>query len=283
MKAVRAAALVPGLPHLLAAQQAPGWGRLAEAMRRLGDELRSLGVESLVITSSQWISVLGLQIQMRPEVTGTRVDENWYRYDYGTLDYQFRTDLEVSERWLALLRSEGFQARPTNHPHFPVDTGVVVATRLLDPEGRFRIAQASLHLYGSAASVEGVGAAAARAVEGEGRPAALIAIGGLSSHPLRTWIDPLQDAIASAADDAANQRVLEMLRTGDADALFSQREAISRAAAMDGQLRTLAFLHGGADIGRPARVHAYAPVWGMGAAVVSWSPADKDELQRSEP
>jgi 2-aminophenol/2-amino-5-chlorophenol 1,6-dioxygenase alpha subunit len=283
MTALRAAALVPGLPHLLAAESAPGWQRLAQAMRELGDELRSLGVESLVVTSTQWISVLGVQVQMRPEIAGTRVDENWYRYDYGTLDHCLRTDVSVAERWLQALRSDGFQARPTDHPHFPIDTGIVVAARLLDPEGRFRIAQASLNLYGSADSVERLGAAAARAVEDEGRPAALVAIGGLSSHPLRAWIEPRQDAIASAADEAANQRVLTMLGQGDVAALFSERDAISRTAAMDGQLRTLAFLHGGAGLARPARVHAYSPVWGMGAAVISWLSTGNDELHRSKP
>jgi 2-aminophenol/2-amino-5-chlorophenol 1,6-dioxygenase alpha subunit len=277
MSAWRATAFVPGLPHLLAADPAPAWKRLADAMRSLGEELRALGVETLVLVSTQWFSVLGVQVQARAELQGMRVDENWYRYDFGTIGYRMKSDVAVAERWLAELQREGFQARSTSHADFPVDTGVVVASRLLDPDSRFSIAQVSLNLYGDAEAVERLGRSATRAVEALGRPSALVAIGGLSAHPLRTWIEPRQDAIASAADEAANQRVLELLRDGDAESLFHEREALSREAAMDGQLRTLSFLHGGAGLVRPARVHAEGAVWGMGAAVVSWPAAGTNE------
>ena len=281
MSAIRALALVPGLPHLLAGEPAPGWAKLAAEVRTLGDHLRKLGVESLVVVSTQWISVLGLQVQVRAELAGTRVDENWYRYDFGTVGFRLHTDVVVAETWLAELQSEGFQARPTSHPHFPIDTGLVVATRLLDPEGRFCIAQTSLNLYGTPESVERVGAAATRAVIRSNRPSAIVAIGGLSSHPLRTWIDPARDAIATPKDDAANRRVLAQLTRGDAAELFRERDAVSRAAAMDAQLRCLSFLHGAGGLDRAAHVLAYAPVWGMGAAVISWPGPDNDQLHGS--
>ena len=123
------------------------------------------GAESLMLVSSQWFSVLGLLVQTRPVLEGTRVDENWYPYDFGTLDYKLRTDTALTDHWMQKLRASGFQVRAVDHPHFPMDTGTVVASRLLDPEGELSIAGVSLNLYGDHASVERVGRAAREAAE----------------------------------------------------------------------------------------------------------------------
>lgn len=264
------AALVPGMPHLLAQNPSAGCTQLAGAMRQLGDELRQAGAESLLIVSTQWISVLGLTMQSRPRLQGTRVDENWYRYDFGTIPYSLQTDVELSRLWLDELRKQGFQARPVDHPHFPVDTGLVTALKLLDPENRMAISQVSLNLYGTPEMSEQIGQAAVRATALSGKRTAVLAIGGLSSHPWQRWIEPGQDAITSASDDALNIRVLEMLKAGRIDELLAARADMVEAGAMDGQLRTISFLHGAVGLAHPAQVRAYAPVWGMGAAVVSW-------------
>jgi len=264
------AALVPGMPHLLAQNASAGWLSLAEAVRQLGDELREAGVESLLVVSTQWISVLGLTVQARPRLEGTRVDENWYRYEFGTIPYSLQTDVELSRLWLEELRQRNFQARPIDHPHFPVDTGLITVLKLLDPENRLAISQVSLNLYGTAEMSEQIGQAAVNASIRCGRRTAVVAIGGLSSHPWQRWIEPAQDAISNPNDESLNARVLELLKTGRIDELMASRAEMVAAGAMDGQLRTISFLHGAVGLAHPAQVRAYAPVWGMGAAVVSW-------------
>ena len=264
------AAFVPGLPHLLAAMPAPGWAALAEATRAVGEELRARGAETLMVVSSQWYNVLGVQVQMRPELRGTRVDENWYPFDFGTIDFALRNDVPLAEAWLKEIRADGFQVRPTDHPDFPIDTGLVTATRLLDPAGACAVAQISLNLYGTPESVEKLGAAAGRAAAASGRKVAIIAIAGLSSRPLNAWIDPGKDRIFSAAHDQWNRRILDLIAAGRADDAFKLREEFSRAAVADSQMRPLSYLRGAVDLSANAKVHAYAPVWGMGASVVSW-------------
>lgn len=268
------AGFVPGLPHLLAEAPAPGWKQLADATRQLGEEWRTAGVESVVVVSTQWFSVLGLQVQMRPELRGTRVDENWYAFDFGTIDYQVRTDVTLSQKWLDELRAAGFQARPTEHAHFPVDTGLVVALQLLDPERRFSVAQASLNLYGDAASVERLGACARRAVQATGRRTAMLAVSGLSSDPLRQWIEPAQDRISSPQHERWDRRILDLLASGQAADALALREEYARAASADSQLRALGFLQGAGALQGKARVRAYAPVWGTGGAVIDWSSSE---------
>ena len=71
-----AAALVPGMPHLLAADPAPSWRELAAATRTVGDRLRERAVEAVLLLSTQWFTVLGHQVQCDPRLSGTRADEN---------------------------------------------------------------------------------------------------------------------------------------------------------------------------------------------------------------
>lgn len=264
------AAFVPGLPHLLADLPAPGWLSLANAARDVGRALRAAGAEALMVISSQWFSVLGLQVQVRPELRGTRVDENWYPYDFGTVDFALRTDVPLADAWLGELRRDGFQARPTDHPHFPIDSGLIVATRLLDPESALPVAQVSLNLYGSPESVEKLGAAALRAAAGVGRKVAVIAIAGLSSAPHKTWIEFGQDRISSPVHERWNTRILDLIRAGKADDALALHAEYAAAAQVDAQLRPLFFLRGACDLAKNPKVHAYAPVWGMGGAVISW-------------
>ncbi len=268
-------AFVPGLPHLLAANPAPGWRTLADGVKAVGNTMRAEGVESLLVISTQWISVLGIQVQVRPELQGTRVDENWYAFDFGTLPYALQTDVPLADAWLRSCRDAGFQARATQHPHFPIDTGVIVASRLLDPESRWPIAQASLNLYGSADDVALLGQSAREAIERCGRRVGVVAIGGLSSHPFRTWIEPTRDDISRASDARCNRQVLDSLTEGDFEGLARARDGLVQAAAMDGQLRTLSFLHGAGDLSRPGQLVAEGAIWGMGGAVVQWPLAER--------
>jgi len=141
---VAAAALVPGMPHLLAADPAPSWRELAAATRTVGDRLRERGVEAVLLLSTQWFTVLGHQVQCDPHLSGTRTDENWYAYDYGHLRYDLAVDANLAHAWADRIDAAGLQARRTRYEGFPVDTGTVTAAAQLGP---FPLAMVSCNLY----------------------------------------------------------------------------------------------------------------------------------------
>ena len=184
------AALVPGMPHLLAAEPAPSWKLLADAARQAGRDLKAAGPDAFVVLSTQWFTVLGHQFQVDPNPRGHHVDENWYAYDYGTLDYDLRVDVELAEAWACQAEDMGFQARRTRYDGFPVDTGTVVAGRLVDPDRSRPIALVSCNLYAAAADLGRVAEAAARAAGELGRRVAFVAVSGLSSGLIQRWIEP---------------------------------------------------------------------------------------------
>lgn len=265
------AALVPGMPQLLTRDEAaPSWRALADAVRGVGDDLRAARPDALVVLSTQWFTVLGHQLQMEPRVSGRRVDENWYAYDYGTLDYDIRIDTDLSESWATEIEGEGEQARRTKYEGFPVDTGLIVAQSLLDPAGSLPLALVSCNLYADAETIGLLSRTALRAAAGLGRRVAVVAVSGLSSGLTQRWIEPHEDAIEMPGHERWDRRVLELLEEGRLEEAMGLSDEYAREAQADSQFRGLAFLAGTGLLGGRADVRAYGPIWGTGAAVVHW-------------
>jgi 2-aminophenol/2-amino-5-chlorophenol 1,6-dioxygenase alpha subunit len=95
-------------------------------------------------------------------------------------------------------------------------------------------------------------------------------VSGLSSGLIQRWIEPAEDRFEDAGHDAWNRRVLDLLAAGRMDEVLALRERYAREAQADSQFRALAFLAGSGACEGPARVLEYGPVWGTGAAVVTW-------------
>lgn len=269
--AVVGAVLLPGLPNLLADDPAPSWKLLADAAREAGRRLRAAAPDAVVVLSTQWFTVLGHQFQTDPNPRGTHVDENWYDFDYGTLPFDLRTDVELAEAWAAEAEGDGFQARRTRYEGFPIDAGTIVAGALLDPDRTLPTAQVSCNLYAAPEDLGRIGAAAVRAAQRVGRRVAVVVVSGLSSGLIQEWITPDEDRIAEPGHDRWNRRVLDLLAAGRAHEALAVREQFALEAAADSQFRALAFLDGTGAIGGPAEILAYGPIWGTGAAVAHWA------------
>ena len=263
------AALVPGMPHLLAAEPAPSWKLLADAAGQAGQDLRAAGPDAFVVLSTQWFTVLGHQVQCDDRLRGRRTDENWYAHDYGHLDHDLAVDTELAHAWADAIDAAGMQARRTRYEGFPVDTGTVVAAKLLDPRDEGRWAMVSCNLYADPDAMAAVAAAGVRAAQGLGRRLGVVAVSGLSSGLTPRWIRPAEDRV-EPEHDRWNRKVLDAISAGDRGAVLAMREEFAAAAQADSQFRAFAFLDGSGAVDRPGEVLAYGPVWGTGAAVVWW-------------
>lgn len=267
---VVAAALVPGMPHMLAGQPASSWADLAAGVRQVGDEFRAAGVDTVLLLSTQWFTVLGHQFQLDPNPRGQRMDENWYPYDYGRIAYDLRIDVELTRRWLEVTSSRGMQARETRYEEFPIDTGTVTVAALLDPGRQFKFALVSCNLYAEVESIAALAETGVAAARDTGRRVGVLAVTGLSAGLIQQWIEPGEDRIATTEQDQWNRRILDLLVHGQVEDALAAREQFARDAAADSQFRALAFLLGADVLASPAEVLAYGPIWGTGAAVVRW-------------
>lgn len=265
-----AAAWLPGMPQLLAIDPAPDWQRLAAAARAVGAAIRSAAPDVVVLLSTQWFTVLGHQFQCDPRLHGTVTDPNWYRFDYGRVPYNLTIDTNLADRWAAAAAKAGLQARRTNYPGFPIDTGTAVTAQLCDPENVLRWCQVSCNLYAAAEDLTSIGSCAAEAVAEAGQRAVVVVSSGLSARPHAEWITPTTDRISDPALERLDRQMLDLLSAGHVGEALRRREEYAAAATADSQLRCLSFLSGALQPLGPADVKAYGAIWGTGAAVMTW-------------
>jgi len=267
--AVVAAFLVPGSPLPLLKPDNLPWGRLAAGYDRAGRALAAADPEVVLVYSTQWIAVLDQLWQARPELKGIHVDDNWY--EYGDLPFDLRIDTALTAACVAATAGIGIRSKAVDYDGFPIDTGTIVATRFLLRSRPVKLVLAANNLYHSAQVTEQLGALAAACAAAQGKRAAVVGVGNLSGSIFREEIDIAADRVLSSEDDRWNRRMLDLLERGDAAALDRDLPEYARAARADMGFKHLYWILGA--LGRRfygARVHAYGPVWGSGAAVVEF-------------
>lgn len=269
--AVVAAFLVPGSPLPALRPEALGWGRLAAAMQRAGRALEASRPDAVLVYSTQWLAVLDQQWLTRKRSHGVHVDDNWY--EFGELPYDIHADTELAHACVAASPRQGVHARGVNYDGFPIDTGTIVACTLLGIGGADRpLVVASNNLYHSGEVTERLGALAAGAAAEQGKRVAVVGVGGLSGTQFRTEIDPRNDRIASADDERWNQRILQLVESGDVGQLRSVIPQFAAEARADMGFKHFHWILGtlaGRFVG--ARIHGYGPTYGSGAAVVEFT------------
>ena len=268
---VVSAFLVPGSPLPRLKPEALAWGRLAAAMQRAGRALEASRPDAVLLYSTQWLAVLDQQWLTRRRSGGIHVDENWY--EFGDLPYDIHADTELAHACVAGSPRVGVHARGVNYDGFPIDTGTIVACSLLGMGGPERpLVVASNNLYHGGDTTEKLGALAAACADEQGKRVAVVGVGGLSGSLFRTEIDPRNDRIASSEDDKWNQRVLQLLESGDVGQLRRVLPDFAKEARADMGFKHFHWVLGALK-GRfaGARVHGYGPVYGSGAAVVEFT------------
>ncbi len=263
------AALVPGLPHILKPELNPAYGEIAGAIASLGDRFYERGVRRILYYSTQWISVLGHSFQARQNLEGLHVDENWY--ELADLPFRFNVDVAAAKSMAAAAAKAGYQARLIDYDGFPVDTGTIVADRLLN-KGRFSTGMVSCCVYSDYADTVKFARTLVNALAADGVPTAVITVSSLSGRWFNTEVDLREDHVSSPGDDQWNKRMINLLEKGQ----LSEAEALipeyAGACKVDMGLKALAFLKGaGAAIpGKGAVCHAYGGIYGTGAAVLEF-------------
>lgn len=266
---VVAAFLVPGSPLPLLRPQVLPWGRLATGYERAGRALAAARPDVVLLYSTQWIAVLDQLWQTRPHLSGTHVDDNWY--EYGDLSFDIHVDTELAHACVAATARIEVHSKPVNYDAFPIDTGSIVATRFLLRDHPVKVVLASNNLYHSAQTTAQLGKLAAQCAHEMNKRVAVVGVGNLSGSIFRNEIDVNADRIATAEDDRWNRRMLDLMERGDCAALERETAAFSVGARADMGFKQMFWIMGALEKRfYGARVHAYGPVYGAGAAVVEF-------------
>ena len=263
-------AFVPGLPHILQSDANSQYRDLNHAVTQIGKDLDARGVQRILYYSTQWLSVLGHSVQTRPRPTGKHLDENWY--DICDLPFDFHVDQTMAKGMLASLNQAGYQARAVDYEGFPIDTGTIVADKLLNkrhlPVGMF-----SCCVYSDYNETIKLGQSLRAVLNELEGTTAVVAVSGLSQRFFTTEIDLREDHVRSPEDDVSNKKLLSLVTTKD---WAHEREFLNqytKTVKADMGLKALAFLEGMGVLGGDTRLrlNAYGAIYGTGAAVLtSW-------------
>lgn len=265
--------VVPGLPHpYLAPERSPAWQKIRAAYDEVRREIDRLDADVLLVYSTQWLSVIGHQIQAHPTPEWRHVDPDWHTL--GSMPYRFRVDRDFSLAYEEAARQRGLHARSVAYHGFPIDTGTVVALSLLNPDNRLPASVVSCNMYADRAETLVLGKAAMDAVRSTGRRVVALAVTALSNRMFTELIDPSEDRISSLKDDEWNRKLLEILGQGRLEDVAQLARQFTAQANGDRKLKAIWWLAAllGQHNNYRGQVFEYQPLWGTGAALVGLIP-----------
>jgi len=272
--------IVPGQVHpLLIPEANPGYQRLRDAYGGLRRRIEELEPDLLLVYSTQWLSVIGHQVQADPEPEWTYVDQEWHHL--GSIPYRFRMDPAFGEAYVEAGKARGLEMRTVAYRGFPIDAGTIVALQLLDPENRLPASVVSCNMYADRSETLVLGKAAGDAVEASGKRVVVVACTALSNRVFSDDVPFAEDRIHSLKDDEWNRKYLEILGEGRLEDASQLARKFSREANGDQRMKAVWWL--AAVMGQHNRydgdVVAYEPVYGTGAAVVGLVPTQKKAME----
>ncbi|MDF0730093.1 tRNA U-34 5-methylaminomethyl-2-thiouridine biosynthesis protein [Pseudomonas entomophila] len=264
--------LVPGSPLPQLCPDVPNWQRFQHALQQAGAALKASQPDVVLIYSTQWFAVLDEIWLTRRRSEDIHVDENWH--EFGELPYDLYSDVALANACIDACRAQGVQARGADYQGFPIDTGTIVASTALGVGGEaLPLVVASNNLYDDAAATEKLAAIAVACAAEQGKRVAVVGVGGLSGSLFTKPIEPGDDRIVHAEEDAWNRKVLALIEAGDVAALREVLPAYAAEARVDMGFKHFHWLLGALG-GRfqGARVHHYGALYGSGGAVVEFTP-----------
>lgn len=262
-----AAFLVPGTPLPVLCPGEEPYRPLRSALDSVGAALAAASPDVLLVYSTRWIAVLDALWQTRSRLEGVHVDEVWH--EHGELPHDIRVDVELAEACVGATNALGLRAKGVDYDAFPVDTGTVVATGLA---GGIPAVVCANNIYHSAETTETLGALAIRVAEEQGKTAAVLAVGGLSTGFHHEDVALAEDRVSEPEHDELNRRLVDLLAAGDDEAVRAFLPEYGERVRADGHMKHLYWLLGATGGFEGASVLAYGPDYGAGAAVVEFEP-----------
>jgi 2-aminophenol/2-amino-5-chlorophenol 1,6-dioxygenase subunit alpha len=280
---IHKAYLVPGQPHiLLAPDRNAGWASLKQSYEAIGREIerdaKQSGAELMLLYSTQWFSVIGHLFQTDPNPQWTLVDQNWYQF--GEIPYSFRIDPEFGKLYASVCKDLGMQTATVDYHGFPIDTGTVVALKLLNPNNAIPASVVSCNIYAERDETRALGRAARTAIDRYGKKTIVVVVTNLSNRYEVGEIDIANDHISSSKDDEWNRKILEMLGEGRLEDVAQVAREFGREANADMGFKAIWWLAAlaGENNKYDGKVWDYQPVWGTGNGIVELTPNANKEL-----
>src|SRR5436309_6049046 len=233
----------------------------------------------MLLLYTQWYSHIEHLFQTDPNPQWTLVDQNWYQF--GEIPYSFRIDPEFGRLYASVCKDLGMQTATVDYHGFPIDTGTVVALKLLNPNNAIPASVVSCNIYAERDETRALGRAARTAIDRYGKKTVVVVVTNLSNRYEVADIDPANDRVSSAKDDEWNRKILEMLGEGRLEDVAQVARDFAREANADMGFKAVWWLAAlmGEHNRYDGKVWDYQPVWGTGNAIVELTPNPQKEIE----
>lgn len=268
--------VLPGLIQpLLCPDANPGYQKIRSAFEKVRTEIEQSSADLILIYSTMWPSILGHQIQAHPEPEWVLVDEEFH--DLGSVPYKLKIDSDFAHAYNRHSLERGLHSRTISYHGFPIDSGSIVALKLINPTNRIPAVIVSSNIYADRAETVVLAKAAVSALKEQGKKAVAVIISTLSNRLHSQWIDPKEDKIHSLKDQEWNLKILEFLSKGRLEDVAQLSRQIQREARVKkvSNFKPFWWLSSvmGAHNRYKGQIYEYQPIYGTGCAVVGLSPA----------
>jgi 2-aminophenol/2-amino-5-chlorophenol 1,6-dioxygenase subunit alpha len=274
--AVVAGFIVPGMPHpYLVPDANPAYRRIRDAYADVRKQVAALKPDIILLYSTQWLSVIGHQVQVRERPEWNHVDPEWH--ELGSIPYRLWMDKAFGEAYVQHGEARGLEMRTVDYHGFPIDTGTVVALKCITPKNEVPASVVSCNMYADRAETIVLGKAAVDAVKALGKRAVAIAVTNLSNRMHTDALPFKEDRIHSLKDDEWNRKYLEFLGRGRLEDASQLAREFSSQANGDQKMKAIWWLAAvmGSHNRYDGKVFAYEPVYGAGCALVGLTPTQK--------
>ena len=267
--------IVPGIPHpLLIPEQNEGWERLRKGFEEARANIEASDADVMLIYSTMWPSVVGHQIQANPEPEWVHVDEMFH--ELGSIPYKFKMDTDFAKELNECSRERGLHSRTVNYYGFPIDTGSVVALKLLNPNNKIPACIVSSNAYADRAETIVFGKAAREVLEKQNKKAIVVVVMTLSNRLFTNFIDPKDDRIHSPKDEEWNRKLLEFYGAGRLEDVAQLSREIHKQIRIRKVVNFKPMWWMSSVMGQSnnykGKIYAYAPLYGTGGAVIGLTP-----------
>ncbi len=266
--------VLPGLPQpLLTPNANPGYQKLRQAFEKVGQEISELKPDVILIYSTMWPSILGHQVQARANCEWVHVDEEFH--DLGSIPYNFKMDSQLAHSVVEAGKKRGLLMKPVDYHGFPIDTGSVVALKLIN-SGNIPAVIFSSNIYADRAETVVLGKSVLDGLKAQNKKAVAIIVSTLSNRLHAKFIQPSEDKIHSLKDQEWNAKILEFLEKGRLEDVAQLSRQIQKEARVKKVNNFKPFWWLSTVMGAHNRykgeVLAYETVYGTGSAVIGLTP-----------
>jgi 2-aminophenol/2-amino-5-chlorophenol 1,6-dioxygenase subunit alpha len=268
-------AIVPTFPHpLFLSSEENQSNDLKNGYEDLRTRINELSIDLLLIYSTQWVSVLGHQIQGRTNLEDVFVDQDFHQL--GSYHYKLGFHEDFAKSYAESCTRRGLAARVVNYQGFPIDSGTLTALNQLNPENKMSASLVSCNMYSDRSETVVLGKAALDAVKSCGLKVAAVAVTGLSRRFMPLKNKGGGNSVSLTRDQEWNDKIIEMLRLGRLEDVAQLARRFDKEARADQRFKAIWWL--AALAGEHNRfkgtLHAYSAVQGCGSAVMSLEETD---------